>query len=71
MYPLLILSITAVAIITGNSGTSALITGRLQWVMGYRMGVSASLGYLAPFKVANKDPSYGGVVPGVGGVISW
>jgi hypothetical protein len=62
---------SVVAVITGNSGTSALITGRVQWVMGYRMGVAASLGYLAPFKVANKDPSYGGLVPGLGGVISW
>jgi hypothetical protein len=65
------LGVTAVGVFTGNAGTSALVTGRLQWVMGYRMGLTASLGYLAPFKVANKDPSFGGLVPGAGGVITW
>jgi hypothetical protein len=62
---------TVAAVITGNAGTTALVTGRVQWVMGYRMGVSATLGYLAPFRVANKDPNYGGLVPGLGGVITW
>jgi curli biogenesis system outer membrane secretion channel CsgG len=65
------MGLTVVGVITGNSGTSALLTSRIQWVMGYRMGITGSLGYLAPFKINNKDPSYGGFVPGLGGIITW
>jgi carbon monoxide dehydrogenase subunit G len=57
--------------ITGSAGSSAIGTARVEWVTGYRVGLTASLSYLVPFKLQNKDPSYGGVIPGLGAALTW
>jgi hypothetical protein len=57
--------------IAGNAGSSAMGTARLEWVTGYRLGLTASVSYLAPFKLQNKDPAYGGVIPGLGVALTW